>query len=108
MALSTKAPAIVVLTRSGSTAMAVSAFRPMIPILAFTPSAEIAHPLELVHGIVSLSIPFGDSSPKENVDLALKTARERGLIEAGTTVVVISDTREAEQTIHTVHLRTVA
>lgn len=46
-----KAKAIVVFTRSGSTAALISAFRPSTPILAFTASLEIRRRLSICWGV---------------------------------------------------------
>jgi pyruvate kinase len=46
-----KAKAIAVFTRSGSTAALISAFRPAIPIIAFTASVEIRRRLSIYWGV---------------------------------------------------------
>lgn len=50
--------AIVVFTRSGSTALTVSLQRPHVPILAFTPVENVYHRIALYWGVVPIMYPY--------------------------------------------------
>ena len=55
-AMSVKAKAIVVFSQSGSTAALISRFRPMVPIISFTPTREIRCRLALYWGVRPLPV----------------------------------------------------
>jgi pyruvate kinase len=55
-AMSVKAKAIVAFSQSGSTAALISRFRPQVPIISFTPTAEIRCRLALCWGVRALPV----------------------------------------------------
>ena len=76
-AASLKAKAIVVFTRSGSTAALISAFRPLTPIIAFTTSLEISRRLSIYWGIHCTGVGV-----MENTDQQISEV-ERKMLKAG-------------------------
>lgn len=107
MAQSLHASAIVVLTRSGLTAQAVSQFRPRAPIIAFTESGAVQRELCFSYGVTPIKIEFS-KDPESNVSAALKRAVKQGLLKKGDRVVVLSDAKVPGGIVRTVHIRTVA
>ena len=83
--------ALVVLTRSGMTAHAVSKRRPFVPVIVFTDRAEIARQLALWWGIIPVVMDF-----PVNTDEALsrmeETLLQAGLARPGDDVVVVGST----------------
>lgn len=107
MALSMQAQAIIVLTRSGSTAQAVSMFRSGLPIIAVTDTPATERALQIVHGVQTLGISF-EKDPELTVEKAFAAIRERHIIESGKKIVVISDSTTKSGIVRAVHLRTLS
>jgi pyruvate kinase len=79
--------AIVVFTKSGSTAQIVSHYRPHIPILAFTPSEQVYQRLSLLWGVRPMQIDMYERLDKlENRLLAILV--DRGYAQPGDLVVM--------------------
>ena len=86
LAVDVNAAAILVPTMSGSSAVRVAAFRPDIPILAFSPKAETARRLALVWGVAAREVePFGE---EDAITATLQNARR--ILPAGTRIVLIA------------------
>lgn len=81
------AAAILAVTRSGFTARGMSAFRPLIPILAITPEEKTYHQLALSHGVVPLRSDY-----QQDTDglfgHAVRVARDAGLVKTGDRTVI--------------------
>ncbi len=86
-----KATAIVTLTKSGFTGRNVSKFRPSVPILAVTPSPEVARQLQVVWGVYPL-ITVDRPSTRQTFQSAITTAIGRDLIQEGDLVVMTAGT----------------
>lgn len=98
------APAIIVFTRSGRTARALSKFRPRQPIFAFTPLPFVERHLQLSFGVFPFLLAF-KSDPEENIAEAIMLLRQKNLLTHGESIVVVSDTRGAEGHVRTVQVR---
>lgn len=72
-----KAKAIVVFTRSGSTAALISAFRPSTPIIAFTLSTVIRRRLSMHWGVHCISVDIMESTDQQIYEV------ERQLLSTG-------------------------
>jgi pyruvate kinase len=76
-------------TRSGSTARAISRFRPPMPIVAITPSNETARQLRASWGVQQVVI-----SDAQNIDdlcaVANDEVKKSGIAKAGDTIVVMA------------------
>jgi len=57
-----KVVAIVTATQSGSTARAVAGHRPLVPIVAVTPFAQVARRLALVWGVTPVVLPLAEET----------------------------------------------
>ncbi|VEI12390.1 pyruvate kinase [Trueperella bialowiezensis] len=80
---------LAVFTSSGQTARRMARLRARIPLLVFTPSADVRQRLELTWGVQSLITPEVANTDEmvAQVDVML---RERGLAEDGDRVVIVS------------------
>jgi pyruvate kinase len=81
------APLIVCFTSSGFTARTVAAYRPAVPVVAFTPEEETYRQLSLVWGVVPVQV---DHQPDYDAmwDVVRKRIQEMGLARKGDLVVV--------------------
>jgi pyruvate kinase len=82
------AVAIIACTNSGTTARAISRFRPVVPVLGITPSARTARQLSVAWGITPMLIEARDTTD-DIVWFAVKTAVDAGLAKAGEVVAVL-------------------
>ncbi len=79
--------AIVVFTQSGTSARIVSHFRPNVPILAFTPSAQVYQRLSLLWGVMPMHTAFVERL--DELDTTVRTELiERGYVQPGDTIVI--------------------
>ncbi len=80
---------IVVVTKTGATALNISRFKPQVPIIACTPSDKVYHKMSLFYGVY----PVMDNNYKtiDEVNLSsLQKALETGLVKKGEKVVLVS------------------
>jgi pyruvate kinase len=80
--------AIIACTNSGTTARAISRFRPTAPILAATPSLRTARQLSMAWGIRPLLVD-AQGSTDEIVWFAVQRAVELGVVSPGDVVAVL-------------------
>ncbi|MDO8963670.1 MAG: pyruvate kinase [Coriobacteriia bacterium] len=85
------AAAIVTATQTGSSARAVAACRPAVPVLAMTPVPAVGRALAVVWG-VSPHLVTAARSIEEMTDLAIRTARASGRVRAGDRVILTAGT----------------
>lgn len=104
MAMAMRAPAILVLTKTSRTAQLVSHCRPNIPIIALTDTAVIQRQMQLLYGVIPLHINFSDDT-EATVEASLEFVTERGLLEHGQRVVLLSDTKTPTGIVSTVQAR---
>jgi pyruvate kinase len=81
--------AILCMTQSGTTARRVAAFRPSVPVVAASPQPEALGRLGLVWGVRPLSVPHTEN-PDNHLRLAMRAAREAGVVHDGDLVAVVS------------------
>jgi pyruvate kinase len=82
------ATAIVACTNTGTTARAISRFRPVIPVLGVTPSARTARQLSVAWGVTPIVIER-HASTDDIVWFAVRAAVDRGLVKRGDVVGVL-------------------
>jgi pyruvate kinase len=80
---------IVVATRGGKTAMALSKQRYPVPILALTDSAEIARRMSLYWGVLPIATEAVTLAPHDLLEFVVKLGRERDLLESGSKLVIV-------------------
>lgn len=81
------AKAIITATQSGWTARMVSKYRPKAPIIAVTYSEPVARQLNLIWGVTPL-LGTVTTATDEMIDIAVISAKNAGLVEAGDIVVI--------------------
>jgi pyruvate kinase len=94
-ALEEDVSAILIFTRTGGAARAMSRFRPPMPVIAATPLRATAAQLSLSWGVEPVLTDEAHSS-EEAVELAVTSARSAGLISAGDVVAVLVDNPRVE------------
>ncbi|MGW8193177.1 MAG: pyruvate kinase [Desulforhopalus sp.] len=82
-----EAAAIITPTTSGSTARMVARHRPKAPVIAVSPFLESLRKLQLIRGVTTLLSECA-STMDEQLDTAIKTAKEAGSIRNGDLVVI--------------------
>lgn len=87
MARSLGAEAIITATKTGSTALMISKYRPLKPIIAVTPLPRILRRLLLVWGVYPLLAPE-TLSTDDMIDSSLSAALEAGYVRQGNLVVI--------------------
>jgi pyruvate kinase len=89
MAEDSFAAAILAITKSGRTAMLLSQYRTMAPIITFTESAAVARSISLNWGVQGEVVDsFGDTD--ETIDMIKRIAVEKGYVVPGDTVVFVA------------------
>ena len=81
------AKAIVTFTSGGTTALRVSKYRPIQPIIAVTPSPMVVNRLTLPWGVVPVIQPESDEL-EDAFELAKQSALETGLVKNGDLIVI--------------------
>ena len=98
---------IVVFTRRGIMADYASHLRPEdSTIFAFTPTEEVARQLALNWGTHAIRMPF-DVRPEHTVADAENLLKQRGLVQPGDRLIVVSDVLAGEERFDSIHLREV-
>ncbi len=109
MAISLGSPAILVLTRSGKTAQAVSQLRSNLPIIACTTDPRVERFMQMLHGVFPVHIEKDDDKDTDKtLSLAYAAAIKKGLLTPGQQVVVVADTQTVDGPVHSVHVRKVS
>jgi pyruvate kinase len=102
------AAAIIAATNSGATARAISRYRPIMPILAATPSVRTARQLSVAWGITPLVVERHGTTD-DIVRFATEAAVNLGLVHAGEVVAVLvgapDDPEQATDTLRLVRIQ---
>jgi pyruvate kinase len=93
MAKQLDAAAIFSLTSTGFTSRLVSKHRPDCPILAITPSREVACRLAMNWGVLPI-LYSGEHSDEEKIALGIQRARELGYLGSGDVIVATAGQRQ--------------
>lgn len=83
---------IVVLSRSGKTAFAVSELRSKIPILALTDDPQIARCLSVAWGVSAVVTDICQGTPHEMRDFAIAWGRKTGVLQSGDRFALVGTT----------------
>ena len=89
LAETTEAPAIVAFTSSGTTALRIARERPIVPVLALTPSSEIVRRLALVWGAEGV-LTDDVQDYEEMVTCSVRLSLERDMVAPGDLLVVVA------------------
>lgn len=100
------ADAIIVMSKHGRTAKAVSNCRPLVPIHAFTDNEGCQRRMMLLWGVVPHTVAFNDN-PEKTVGDALKVMAAKKLLKKGQHVVIVSDMNTTKDRVMTIQIRTI-
>lgn len=98
------ADAILVMSKHGNTAKAISNCRPLVPIHAFTDNEGCQRRIMLLWGVTPYLVPFSNN-PEETIASALKLIDTKKILKKGQRVVVVSDIRNVGTPIMTIQIR---
>lgn len=101
------ADALVVFSRTGATAKAVSRWRPPVPIIAIANSASVQRKLLLNWGVDPYHIPF-DTDPNVTVRTAMTFLKKSSILKRGQKVVLVSDSLFEKEKVMTVQVRQIS
>ncbi|EPG65875.1 pyruvate kinase [Leptospira wolffii] len=104
---SIKCPAIIVITRRGTTALNVASFHPRHPLIyAFTNMTTVRRKLWLTRSVIPYRIDFS-SDPEKTIKLAIETLKASGRVKDGDQVVILSDIIAGADRVETIQIREV-
>lgn len=107
LANSLSSPAIVVITRRGSTANSVTSFHPQKAVIhAFTNMTSVRRKLWLNRGVIPYRIDFS-MDPEKTIQLAIETIKKTGMVDSGDKVVILSDVIAGTDRVETIQVRDV-
>ncbi len=86
-ALTVRAELIVAFTQTGSTARLLAKNRPLVPVLALTPSVRVQQQLTLLHGVRSLAIDM-QADTESLIRAAEETILAHNLLQPGAIIVI--------------------
>ncbi len=75
------------------------------PIFAFTPHLHVSRSLSLARGVHSVHMPFEKGNPDVNIRSALTLLRQRGLLQPGDPIVILSDALYDDTNLDAILLR---
>ena len=84
---------LVVLTKTGRTALATSRQRPPTPVLGLTSSPVTARRLALYWGITPICHPVADESPEKVFKHVVQWGRGEGVLQSGSKVVLVASSQ---------------
>jgi len=87
MAMEMNAQVIVTATSSGETPRALSKYKPLVPIVAVTPSEQTARRLSLNWGVYPIVSPYFNSTD-EMFERCINVAKENGFVQEGELAVL--------------------
>lgn len=90
LATTLQADAIIVISRHGISARAVSNCRPLVPIFAFANDEACRRRMNLLWGVTPYCIPFS-SAPEKTRYRAMKLLIAKNIVKKGQRIVVVSD-----------------
>lgn len=103
---SLKEPIVLVLTRTGETARALSQLRPSFPIVAALADDKAVRQMQILYGVVPLHVEDGDSEAM--LRQSCKMLIERGIRKSGDQIVVVSSIPMGDAVVDTIQLRQIA
>lgn len=106
LARSLDASAIVVMSKTGRSAEAISKFRPMIPIIAITDDETVWSHLSVYYGVSSLRCSF-KGELEDSVIRGMQAAVSAGLLKKGDGIVLVTGTEITGGSVISVQAREV-
>jgi pyruvate kinase len=106
LATKLEADAIVVISKHGLTAKAVSNCRPLTPIHSFVETESIQRKLMVVWGIIPHTVEFSEV-PEKTLERALSKLEKSKTLKKGQRIVVVSDIKTGSDRVMTIQIRTI-
>ncbi|MBE7413608.1 MAG: pyruvate kinase [Leptospiraceae bacterium] len=107
LADSISAPAIIVITRRGTTANNVTNFHPSYPAIhAFTNMTSVRRKLWLNRGVLPYRVDFS-SDPEKTITHAIEILKKNNMVLSGDQVVILSDVIAGADRVDTIQIRDV-
>lgn len=105
LATKLKADAIVVISKSGKTARAVSNCRALVPIHAFCGTESVQRKMMLVWGVIPHAVTF-HNDPEKTVKESIASLQKSKQLKKGQRIVLVSDMRSSGIPVMTIQIRT--
>ncbi len=105
LATKLEADAIVVISKSGKTARAVSNCRALVPIHAFCGTESVQRKMMLVWGVIPHAVTF-HSDPEKTVKESIASLLKSKQLKKGQRIVLVSDMRSSGIPVMTIQIRT--
>lgn len=106
LAASLNASAIVVMSKTGRSAQALSKFRPMIPIITITDNESVWSQLSIHYGVFSLLCSF-EGELEDSVVRGMKSALKAGFLRKGQHIVLVTGTEITGGSVISIQVREV-
>ena len=100
------AAAIFVFTRRGLMAVLMSKCRPTSPIFAFTNTSHVRRRLAIYWGVQPFLIKFS-MEPEVTIQRAIEQVQQKGLVQSGNRIIVVSDILVGGKFVETVQVRVI-
>lgn len=107
LATTLQADAIVVISKTGKTARALSNCRAFVPTYAFTETESVRRKLMLVWGLQPHCVEFS-KDPEKTLLAAIAHLKKSGTMKKGQRIVAVSDLRSSGLPIMSIQIRTIA
>ncbi|XP_017838432.1 pyruvate kinase-like [Drosophila busckii] len=110
-AIQCQAKAIIVLTKTGRSAATLARFRPRCPIISvIEQNARVARQTRLYRGVIPINIAAKQTgkltwleSIKQRISLALNIAKQRGFVQKGDPVIIVTGGKNKRAGINSMH-----
>jgi pyruvate kinase len=100
------ADAMIVMSRHGRTARAVSRCRPHVPIHTFADTESVQRKMMLVWGVIPHVISFVKESEK-NIKKSIELLKKEKYLKKGMRVVIVSDMSSTGEPVMSIQIRTI-
>ncbi len=100
------ADAMIVMSRHGRTARAVSRCRPHVPIHTFADTESVQRKMMLVWGVIPHTIAFVKDSEK-NIKTSIALLKKEKYLKKGMRVVIVSDMSSTGEPVMSIQIRTI-
>ena len=99
-----KVEALFIFTKSGKLARLAAAFRPNLPIYAFTPNLSSVAYMNILYGVKPYLVENWDTDFVGNVAEAIDICKQEGILQAGDRIMLVNDLRKKGKEVPLVEL----
>ena len=96
--------ALFIFTKSGKLARLASAFRPNLPIYAFTPNLSSVAYMNILYGVKPYLLEKWDSDFVGNVSDAIEICKQEGVLHVGERIMLVNDLRKKGKEVPLIEL----